>query len=442
VSLTGARRCVTYVPGYLTVRFEGGGNGVRSLSIWRKVIKNDRTVVESVDFDELTDAVVVSARPYAAEQRRCGKCGQRCAFYDQRGVRRRWRMPDVGVVRAYLEAELRRVSCPEHGVVKAAVPWARHDVGHTHDFDSEVAWLVCRMSKTAVCKKLRIAWRTVGQIIDRVVADEDAISGDRLAGIRKIGIDEISYRRGHKYLTVVVDHDTGRLLWAAPGRDKATLVEFFELLGPERCAQISLVSADAAEWIYVAVADKCRNAKQCLDPFHVVAWATKALDKVRGRIWAQARRDGQKALAGDIKGARYALWKNPEDLTSRQQAKLAEIGKTNLPLYRAYLLKEQFRQIFATGGEERTELLDEWLKWAARSRIPEFVDLARRIRIHFRADIINTLIYRLSNGRIESVNTKIRLLTRVAFGFKSPEALIALVKLHLGGYNLPLPGRS
>jgi transposase len=351
-------------------------------------------------------------------------------------------MPDVAMTRAYVEADAPRVSCPEHGVITAAVPWARHGAGHTRAFDAEVAWLVRHMSKTAVCLLVRIAWRTVGEIIARVMAEADAMAGDRLAGLRRIGIDEISYRRGHKYLTVVVDHATGRLVWVGEGRNKATLVQFFTLLGPDRCAQIALVSADGAESIFVAVAEYCPNARQCLDPFHVVAWVTKALDEVRAQVWRQARRDGQKALADTIKGARYALWKNPTDLTSRQQAKLADIAATNQPLYRAYLLKEQFRQIFAAGGEERVELLDEWLAWASRSQLAPFVELARRIRTHFRPDIVHTLIYRLSNGRIESVNTKIRLLTRIAFGFKSVHALIALVRLHLCGYDTPLPGRA
>jgi transposase len=345
-------------------------------------------------------------------------------------------------MRAYVEAEQPRVRCVEHGVVVAAVPWARHGAGHTRDFDSLVAWLTRRMSKTAVCALLRIAWRTVGQIITRVVADADAEAGDRLDGLRRIGVDEISYRRGHRYLTVVVDHDTGRLVWIGKGRSKATLAQFFQLLGPRRCAQIALVSGDGADWIFYAVAEYCRNARQCLDPFHVVAWVTKALDEVRLQVWRQARRDGQKALAGQVKDARYALWKNPHDLTERQQATLASIARTNQPLYRAYLLKEQFRQIFAAGGEERIELLDEWLAWASRSRLQPFVDLARRIRTHFRPDIANTLVYRLSNGRIESINTKIRLLTRIAFGFKSTDALIALARLHLGGYHTPLPGRT
>jgi transposase len=351
-------------------------------------------------------------------------------------------MPDVATKRAFLEADQPRVRCPEHGVVAAFVPWARHGVGHTREFDAEVVWLVRQMSKTAVCLRLRIAWRTVGQVIARVVAEADAAAGDRLAGLRRIGIDEVSYRRGHKYLTIVVDHDTGRLVWLAEGRSRATLVEFFELLGPQRCAQIDLVSADAADWIYYTVADYCPNAKQCLDPFHAVAWVTKALDEIRNQVWRQARRDGQKALANTVKGARYALWKNPQDLTERQQAKLADIAQTNQPLYLAYLLKEQFRQIFAAGGQERVKMLDAWLDWAQRSHLEPFVKLARRIRLDYRDDIVNTLTYRLSNGRIESINTKIRLLTRIAFGFRSVNALIALVRLHLGGYDTPLPGRT
>jgi transposase len=351
-------------------------------------------------------------------------------------------MPDVATKRAFLEADQPRVRCPEHGVVAAAVPWARHGVGHTREFDAEVVWLVRQMSKTAVCLLLRIAWRTVGQVIARVVADADALAGDRLTGLRRIGIDEVSYRRGHKYLTVVVDHDTGRLVWLAEGRSQATLAEFFELLGPQRCAQIALVSADAADWIYYTVADYCPNVKQCLDPFHVVVWVTKALDEIRNQVWRQARRDGQKALANTVTGARYALWKNPKDLTARQHAKLADIAQTNQPLYQAYLLKEQFRQIFAAGGAERVELLDAWLDWAANSQLKPFVDLAHRIRLNYRDDIANTLTYQLSNGRIESINTKIRLLTRIAFGFRSVNALIALARLHLGGYDTPLPGRT
>jgi transposase len=305
-----------------------------------------------------------------------------------------------------------------------------------------VAWLATRMSKTAVAALLRVGWATVGAVITRVMADADAAAGDRLDGVSRIGIDEISYKRGYRYLSVVVDHHTRRVLWIAQGRSKTVLAKFFALLGPERAARIELVSADGADWIFNAVRDACPNAEICLDPYHVVAWASAALDEVRRAVWKQARRAGQTGPALDLQRARYALWKNPEHLTDRQRVKLASIAQTNKPLYRAYLLKEQLREVFAVRGEAGIVLLDAWLRWAARSQLTAFVDLARRIRTYFRGDIVNTLTHGLSNALIESTNTKIRLLTRIAFGFKSTDALIALVKLHLGGYDIELPGRT
>jgi transposase len=399
-----------------------------------------KAVVEDVTFDEDDECVVVSVRPRKATKRRCGRCGRRCSGYDQGEGRRRWRALDLGTIRAYLEADSPRVRCAEHGVVAAQVPWARHGAGHTYAFDDTAAWLVTHCSKSAVRDLLRVAWRTVGSIVTRVVADAENKT-DRFANLRRIGIDEISYKRGHRYLTVVVDHDTGVLLWAHDGRNQKTLEKFFDRLGEDRCAKITLVSADAAEWISNVVEARCKNAELCLDPFHIVAWATKALDEVRREVWNAARRGGQKTVARDLKGARYALWKNPEDLTARQGAKLALIAKTNGRLYRAYLLKEQLRQVFALKGDDGIALLDHWLKWARRCRIPSFVKLAKAITEH-RAGIEAALTHGLSNARVESVNTKLRLLTRIAFGFRSPDALIALAMLDLGGLCPPLPGRA
>ena len=398
------------------------------------------TLVDTAVVDVATGDVVVSVRPAASAARRCGVCRRRCPGYDRGPGRRRWRGVDLGVARTWLEADTPRVRCGEHGVVVASVPWARHGARHTYSFEDTAAWLVRQTSRSAVSHLLRVAWVTVGQIVTRVVADADAAAGDRLAGVRRIGVDEVSYRRGHNYLTVVVDHDTGRLLWARPGRDKKTLAGFFDALGEQRCAQVELISADGADWVADVVGLRCPNARLCMDPFHVVVWANDALDLVRRKVWNNARRAGQTALAHGLKGCRFALWKNPEDLTTKQQAKLAWIIDTNRQLYRAYLLKEQLRQVFAPGGADRILLLDAWLRWAARSRLAPFVDLARRMR-RYRDDIANTLAHKLSNARVEAVNTKIRLLTRIAFGFKSVDALISLVMLHLGGYDIRLPGR-
>ena len=347
---------------------------------------------------------------------------------------------DLGEVRSFVEADAPRVNCPEHGPTVIQFPWARHNAGHTRCFDDTVAWLATHTSKTAITELLRIAWTTVGAIVSRVV-DEARAAVDPFDGLRRIGIDEISYKRGHRYLTVVVDHDSGRLVWAAKGHDKKTLNGFFDLLGEQRCAQVRLVSADAAEWIGEVVTQRCANATICLDAFHIVKWCTEALDQVRRETWNEARRAGMSAHARDLKGARYALWKNPEDLTNRQAAKLAWVAKVNARLYRAYLLKEQLRQVFAIKGVRALVLLDRWLGWAARCRIPAFVELGRKVRKNL-AGIEAALVHNLSNALVESTNTKLRVPTRMAYGFREPEHLIALALLDRGGYCPPLPRRS
>jgi transposase len=412
---------------------------VRNASVWRRLLGLARTVIEGVVLDDDAEAVVVSVRPRKRSRQRCGRCGRRASWYDRGEGRRRWRALDVGEVPCWLEADAPRVNCPEHGPTVIQVPWARHGAGHTRGFDDQVAWLATHTSKTAICDLMRVAWRTVGAIVTRVVADGRA-AHDPFDGLTRIGIDEISYKRGHRYLMVVVDHDSGRLVWAAPGHDKATLGRFFDALGPQRCERIRLVSADAMEWIGEMVAERCPAATLCLDAYHIVAWASAALDTVRREVWNQARAAGMKTHAAELKGCRYALWKNPEDLTARQEAKLAWIATTNGRLYRAYLLKEQLRAVFAVKGVRALVMLDAWLGWAARSRIDAFVELGRRIRKNL-AGIEAALINNLSNALVESTNTKIRLLTRMAFGFRSPEALVALALLDRGGYCPPLPGR-
>jgi transposase len=308
---------------------------------------------------------------------------------------------------------------------------------HPSSFEDQVSWLAVNTSKTAVAELMRVAWRSVGQILERV-ACEQRTKVDLLDGLRQIGIDEISHRKGQWYLTVVVDHHTGRLIWAAPGRDRATVLAFFDALGEERCKQLDLISADMAGWISGPVAERAPQAERCVDPFHVVMLATDALDQVRREVWNEARRCGNLTLARDLKGARFAVWKNPENLTDRQRSKLSMIQQTNARLYRAYLLKEQLRQIYRCAPAHAEQLLDGWLAWARRSRLPAFVKLARTIREQ-RSGILAAIQHGLSNARIEQINTQIRLIARRAFGFHSPAPLIALAMLKLAGLCPALP---
>jgi transposase len=422
------------------------GNGVRFASVVQRLVGAERTVVEGVVFDEDEQLLVVRVRPHRRAGQRCGRCGRRCSWYDRGEGRRRWRSLDLGPVKTVVEADAPRVACPEHGPTVVAAPWARHGVGHTRLFDDQVAWLAVHTSKTAVAQLMRVAWRTVGAIVGRVSAEARART-DGLAGLRRIGIDELSYKRGHRYITCVVDHDTGRLVWAWPGRDKATLNRFFDLLGEARCAAITHVSADGADWIADVVEERCPGAVRGADPYHVVAWASDALDQVRRDVWNTTR--GGKGRATEqstaLKNARWALWKDPDDLTEAQQAKLNWIAKTHPRLHRAWALKEGLRWVFQLSRQGHRRLairaLDRWLSWARRCRIPAFVDLARRVTKHYQA-IEVSIEHQLSNALVESVNTKLRLITRIAFGFHDPHALIGLAMLALGGLCPPLPGRT
>jgi transposase len=418
---------------------------VRSTRIWTRLLGVDKTVIEEVEVEEAEDGgdplIVVHARPARGRRQRCGICERRCAKYDGGEGRRRWRALDLGTLQAVIEADAPRVSCPEHGVTVAHVPWARHGAGHTMAFDDTVAWLATHCSKTTVTQLMRIGWRTVGSICARVWA-EVTERVDLLAGLRRIGIDEISYKKHHKYLTIVVDHDTGRLVWAAAGRDADTLRTFFDLLGEERSQKITHVTADAAEWISTVVAGRCPNAVRVMDPFHTVQWATEALDEVRRSVWNTERGGKGRSTSGSksLKRARFALWKNPEDLTAGQRAQLAFIAKAHPTLHRAYLLKEGLR-VALKQGENIAGALWDWVNWARRSRLEPFVKLQRSIVKHGDA-IVAAAEHGLSNGLVESMNTKIRLITRMAFGFKDPDALIALAMLSLGGHRPHLPGRQ
>ena len=409
---------------------------MRGIRVWARLLGLRRAVIEDVWVGDEGE-VVVAARPIWRERDRCVVCRRRSPGFDLGEGRRRWRALDLGTTFAFVEAAAPRVTCRRHGVVVCAVPWARHGSRFTCAFEDQVAWLAVNASKSAVAQLMRIAWRTVGGICQRVAAEAQQ-EVDLLAGLKRIGIDDISHRKGHRYLTVVVDHDTGRLVWAAAGRDRATVEAFLDALGEERCAQVELVSCDMASWISGPVAERLPNAVRCVDPFHVVQLATDALDEIRREVWNEARRAGQRQLARDLKGARFALWKNPEDLTTRQQTKLREIEQTNKPLYQAYLLKEHLRQIYRLPVDHALNLLTAWLEWARDSKLAPFLRLADTITEQ-RAGIEAAIRHRLSNARVEAINTQIRLITRRAFGFHSADALIALTMLSLAGLCPPLP---
>lgn len=411
---------------------------MRATAAFSSLLRLDGVHVRRVVFE--LDRVVVEV----ALRRRRLVC-PRCSFstphrHDVRPVDSDWRHLDLGVWRLEVRARLRRLVCPTHGVRVEGVPFARAGSDFTRDFEALVAWLATRTDKTTITRLVRIDWRTVGRIIERVCADE--LDADRLDDLFEIGIDEVSWRKGHRYLTLVTDHHRSRVVWGTDGGGAEAADAFFDELGAERSAQIEAISLDMGPG-YAKSARADGHAPQaviCIDSFHVAKLAGDALDEVRHEYWNELRALGDQDAAKRFKDARWALLKKPENLTDRQAATLSALKAAGGKVARAYTLKEALRGIFAPGltVDDVAELLTRFCSRASRSRMAPFVRLAKTIRRH-RAGILAAARLGLTNARAEALNNKVRLITRRAYGFHSANAALALVLLTCGPITLQPP---
>jgi transposase len=408
-------------------------DGVRVQTAFSRMLRLPGASVVDVSFG--AEGVIVSVRLRRRRRvcSRCGQTGEHLEIHDRRV--KRWRHLDLGANRCVIECELRRLRCRDCGVHLEAVPWARPGSQHTRDLEDVVAWLAQQMAKTPIAGLLRIGWDTVGRIVARVVADR--LDERRLVGLVAVGVDEISYRRGQRYLTSVVDHRGGAIVWCAAGRNAATLQAFFDELG-DRKSTIRAVSIDMSGGYEKAIRANAPQAEICFDPFHVVRLAQRAVDQVRRDEW-NAHERSHTPKGRWIKGTRWSLLKAPAKQTIDQLALLGEVQQANKALYRAFLLKEELRLLYQLDDPRLAPAhLNSWLAWATRSRLVPFVKLARTIRRH-RAGILAAIRLGLSNGRLEGLNSRIRLISHRSFGFHSAAPLIALVYLCCSGISIDLP---
>lgn len=405
---------------------------MRATTAFNKMLGIPGATVTNVSFGP--DAVVVSIR-------RCFRkltcpCGFTTrASYDS--STRRWRHLDLGACRLLLEAEIRRLWCSRCERVRTEqVPWARPGARHTRDLEDVVAWLAQRVDKTSITKLLRISWEAVASIVTRVVVD--SIDDSRLDHLYRIGVDEISYRKGHRYLTVVADHDRdGAVVWAKEGKDHTVLEAFYDELGDERIAKLQAISLDMGAAYAKATDNRAPHLQRCIDPFHVVRLCNDAIDKTRRWAWNQQRRAGDPDATW-VKHTRWALVKDPKDLKRSQRAALDQLRRSRSVLYRAYLIKEELRDIYKGSTQRARRRLERWLSWACRSRIPAFVKLSRTIRAH-KDDILAAIELGLSNSKLEGLNSKIRLINHRGYGHHSAAALISMIYLCCGGITVQLP---
>ncbi len=438
---------------------------MRVTAAFSRLLQLDGVWVRAVRFERRRVVVEVALR-----RRRlvCPQCGYSTPHrHNIREVQSDWRHLDLGVWRLEIRATLRRLVCPEHGVLTEGVPFARPGSDFTRDFEQLVAWLASKADKSAIERMLRINWRTVGRIIERVTADE--LDPDCLVDLSDISIDEVSWRKGHRYLTLVGDHRRRQIVWGCDGAGQDAADRFFAELDPpagdisapdcterpgeqakpelaaesmvgERAATIEAISMDMGPGYAKSVRRHAPQAIICIDTYHVIALANKALDEVRRVYWNELRALGDPDAAKEFKQARWSLLKNPEDLTDRQAQTLAALQADGGTVARAYTLKEQLRAILAPGltPTQVAALLTRFCSRASRSRLAPFVRLGRTIRKH-RQGILAAVRLKVNNARHEALNNKARLVTRRAYGFHTAQAALALIMLTCGPITLMLP---
>ena len=473
--------------------------------------------------------VYVHARPYKSRQCLCPKCMKKCPGYDKKyTTESSWRAPNLNGCPVYILYRPQRIQCPVHGVLREYIPWEDGDSRFTADFNNEVAWMVCRMSRSAVCLFEDINWRTVGNCIRAAHNRLEPDTSVRLRGLRRICVDETAYRKGHSYITVVYDMDRNRVVWIHENHGLEVFRLFCLALSPEEREKIEIVAGDGAKWIDTCTKAYFPNATRCIDFFHVVQWAGEALDKVRisavskaSREYERMKKEYQKAEADearakeeaesqrllalqelaampkcgrpskrkkellafldgslsilppetapskkkgrprkdqlspehqdildkyaqrakDIKGSRYALGHNPENCSESQTEKIKLIENEYPDLYRAYQLKESLRLILhMKDAESAARELDKWKYDAAQSGLSAMEKLSEKINKHTKA-ILNSVRLQANSAKSEAVNTSIKVLIKMARGFRNIPNLMALIYLKCSDLVIPLNNR-
>ena len=406
---------------------------MRVTTAFNRILGLPGTVVCGVSFTD--DGVVIEVRMRSRKLVcPCGRVSR--AGYD--ASVRRWRHLDFGACKVWLRASIRRVDCRGCGQVRTEwVPWARPSARYSKDFEDVVAWLAQRTDKTATARLMRCSWHAVDAIVNRVVAVH--VDDGRLDGLYRIGVDEISYKKGRQFLTIVADHDSGKVVWIGKNHTRQTFEEFFDALGPQRAGAIEAISADAGGTYLPVARERIPQATICMDPFHVIKWVNEALNLVyraeAPRIpWGLGlpnRREWRKA--------RYAVRAGAEHLDDEHRHVLTQLRRRRYRLWRAWELKEQLRDLYRdVDPAHARHYLKTWCTAALRSRIPQFKNLVGRLRKHCDA-IIAAVELGLSNARLEGINAKIRLIQRRGYGIRNIDSLLSTIYLCLGGITITLP---
>ncbi len=361
----------------------------------------------------------------------CPMCTKRCPFYDLR-TPRTWRHLDTCTYRTELTVQVPRVHCPEHGVQTILVPWALPSSRFTRDFEDDVLGWLQEASILTVSRQLGVGWKAISRIMGRAV--ERGLERRESQMVAHICVDETSFRRRHKYITVVSDATSGKVLYVEIGRTKKVLKRWYMGLSSEQLAGIQSMSMDMRPAYIYATLDCVPDAenKIAFDRFHVAKYLGEAVDKVRRQEHKILRAQGDTTLTG----SKYDWLTNPKNMSTTQAKRFQSFKKSSLKTARAWAIKEMARNLWhyvsptwARKGWEK------WLSWAMRSRLEPVKEAAKTIKTHLWG-IINAMVLKVSNGPAESINSRIKTAKTRARGFRNNERFVNVIYFHLGGLDL------
>ncbi len=385
--------------------------------------------------DAKVPTIEIELRPRKNSQPQCSVCGQRGVAYDRLPSRAFEFIPHLGH-KFYYRYQPRRVDCPRCGIKVERMPWSQGKRQLTDTYAWYLASWAKRMSWQEVARAFRTSW---DHVFDSV---EMAVSWGRehqdLSGVKSIGVDEIKWQRGHNYLTLVyqIDARAKRLLWVGEKRTIRTFLKFFHWFGKERSTQLCVVCSDMWKPYLKVIARKAANALNILDRFHIMAHMSKAIDKVRAEEVKTLQTKGYEPV---LKKTRWLLLKRPENLTENQESRLSDLVKYNLKSVRSYLLKEEFQLFWLYRSPHWAGwFLDKWCTKTMRSKIEPMKQVARMLRRH-KPLLMNWFKVKgqFSSGIVEGFNTKAKLTTRKAYGFRTYHAVEIALYHALGA--LPVP---
>ncbi len=379
--------------------------------------------------------IEIPIQPRANGRPVCSGCGQAAPGYD-RLAERRFEFVPLWQIAVYFVYAMRRVNCPRCGVKVEKVPWC----DGKNQLTTTYRWFLAGWAKRLCWKGVAEAFGTTWQNVFRSVkhAVSWGLAHRSLSGIESIGVDEVQWQKGHKYLTLVYQIDDGskRLLWIGKDRTTKTFLRFFRMLGKQRSGKLKFVCSDMWKPYLKVIAKKAGDAIHVLDRFHIMQKMNKAIDEIRAAEARQLKEDGYEPV---LKHSRWCLLKRPENLTDKQTVKLAELLKYNLRSVRAHLLREDFQQFWEyVSAAWAGKFLDQWCTRTTRSQLEPMKKVARTLRNH-RELILNWFRAKgaLSSGTVEGFNNKVKLTTRKSYGFRTYEAIETSLYHNLGA--LPEP---